>query len=54
VHNNPGDQLYEGAAIINARRAGGRLVLLGGEMLLQEFYDGVFDVSSGNAGDRSG
>jgi hypothetical protein len=44
----------EGAAIPQAHGAGCRLALFGGEMLRQEFYDGFFDVSGGNAGDRSG
>ena len=35
-------------------RTGGRAVLLGDKIRLKEFYDGVFNVSSGNAGDRSG
>src|SRR5260370_37610642 len=54
VHDNPRDQLCEGAAIPQAHGAGCRLALFGSKMLLQRSYDGVFDVRSGNAGDRSG
>ncbi len=48
------EELCEVAATPYARSADRRLVLSGGEMLLQGFHDDVFDVGCGDAGDRSG
>ena len=42
-----------GLAVPQAHRARCRPVLFVGKVLLQGFYNGVFDVSGGNAGDRS-
>ena len=50
MHNNPGDQLCKDAGIPKRRSAERRPVLFGSKMLLQRSCDGVFDVSSGNAG----
>ena len=54
VHDDPGDELCEGAAIPRAQGAGCRRALVGCKMLVQGFYDDIFDFSGGNARDRSG
>jgi hypothetical protein len=54
MYDNSGNQLRNGFAIPQTLSAGFRVALVGSKIFVQGFYDGVFDVRGGNAGNCSG
>ena len=53
MYDNSGNQRCNGFAIPQTLSARCRVAFAGGKTFFQGFYDGVFNVSGGNAGDRS-